>query len=438
VKRSVPTAVLFTAALLLQPASAQLLPEGFSASLTPLPTGAGSVHLLANDQRVWFDGSDLWLAGPGQPQRSLLHFTVPVFGSMTLEVAPGLLLFGESSTQGLWLVPLQGPPPGQPITQVMFNYDAALLAPNEVLVSAKTSGFGGPDNDIFHVDITTGNSRLLAQLPGASGPLAVASNGDVYYATASLLFPSPPGTVQVLRFPHASVQNALANQQVLGLPQAQVVFRGLDAASTLALDDHGNLLFTDWFNRRVGVLRGITSGAPAAAVFGDYTGISPGASALQFRHGSQQGVFAPFQPTNSTLYVHESAWNSTNQIRALQPQRAQLTADRSNPIPTGGFLLQVADGPANGLAVVVLALPPSGSAGPLTVAGFAQPLWWDLNPATSVASFLGALDGSGRLSFALQNPGALPPVPVIAQVAFVDAAFGVVGSTAALALVLGQ
>lgn len=434
----VPTLFLCAAALLLPPATAQLLPEGFAASLTPLPTGAGSVHMLANNQRVWFDGSDLWLAGPGQPQRSLLRFAVPVFGSMTLEVAPGLLLFGESSTQGLWLVPLQGPAPVQPIAQVQFNYDAALWAPNEVLISAKTSGFGGPDNDIFHVDITSGNTRLLAQIPGASGPLAVAANGDVYYATASLLFPSPPGTVQVLRFPQTLVQTALANQQVLGLAQAQVVWSGLDAASTLALDDHGNLLFTDWFQRRIGVLRGIASSQPSVAVFADYASTSPGASAVQFRTGGQQGVFAPFQPANGTLYIHEAAWNSTNQIRALRPQRARLTADRSNPIPAGSFQLQVSDGPANGLAVVALALPPASSGAPLTVAGFAQPLWWDLSAATAVASFLGAFDAGGNLALGLHNPGALPPVGFLAQVAFVDAGLAVVGSTAALPLVLGQ
>lgn len=436
--RSVPSAFLCTAALLLPPAFAQILPEGFSSSLTPLPTGSGSVVVLANDQRVWFDGNDLWVAGAGQPQRSLLHFPVPVFGSMTLEVAPGLLLFGESSTQGLWLVPLQGTAPTLPVTNLTFNYAAALFAPNEVLISAKTSGFSGPDNDIFHVDITTGNTRLLAQVPGASGPLAVASNGDVYYATASLLFPAPPGTVQVLRFPSAVVQNALANQQVLGLQQAQVVFHGLDAASTMTLDDHGNLLFTDWFNRRIGVLRGLTSGQPSAGILGDYATAGPGASAVQFRAGGQQAVFAPFQPANGTLFIHESAWNSTNQIRALRAQRAQLTADRSNPIPAGGFALQVDDGPANGLAVVALALPPTVGGAPLTVAGFAQPLWWDLNSATAVASFLGPLDGNGRLTLPLQNPGALLPVPFLAQVAFVDANLQVIGSTASLPLLLGQ
>lgn len=415
---------------------AQQLGAGFASTVHSLPSNAGNVLTLPGDQYVWFDGFDLWLEAPNQAPRSLLQFANYTFGSFTLPVGGQQLLFGESSTHGLWLVSTASGGAAAPAATVLYNYDAVLFRPNEVLVSAKTGGWSASSNEVIHADLLTGNTQLLAQLPGASGPVAIASNGDLFYATGSLLFPTPPGQVELLRFPRAVVDQALATQQVLGSGQAQVVLAGLDAAGSLACDDHGNVVFTDWYNDTVGVVRDVFGPAPAREVLLDHSGAPVGAAGVQFVPGNGHGVLAPFQPENGVLYVRESAWGSTSQVRRVVAARPELSSSVANPIPAGAFSLDVAQGPALGFGLLALAFTSSTPA-PLFVPGFRMPLWWELPGSGALAAWFVPFDGQGQAQIGLSNPGAMPSLSIAAQVAFLDAASQVVGSTAARVLQLG-
>lgn len=418
--------------------TAQTLDAGYQSQLHPLPTSAGNVLALSGNQLAWFDGNDLWLTGPGQPPRSLLHFAVPVFGSFTIQVDATHLLFGENSTNNLWLVPQNGTPSNIPLTNLVFNYDAVLLAPGRAVVSAKTSGFGTPDNDLVAVDLVTGLTQPLALLPGASGPLAIAPNGDLYYATSSLLFPTPPGQTTVLRFRRPVVDQALATQQVLGVAQAEVVITGLDAAADLAFDDDGDLLFTDWWTNTIGEVNDATGPSPWRTDLVDYTGAAVSASSVQFQAGTSQGVFEPFQPNGGTLWVHESAWGTVSQVRQVLALRAELQSSVANPVPTGTFNLDVAQGPILGFGLVAIGFGP-GLGGPaIAVSAFEQPLLWDAAFGTTIATWFVPFDAAGQATLQLQNPGTTPVLGLLAQAAFVDAAGLTVGTTAPLAIVLGQ
>ena len=420
------------------PVAAQQLDEGYAAVVRTLPSTAGNVLALPGDALAWFDGSDLWYQIPGQPQRSLLHFAVPVFGSFTVAIDSSTLLFGENSTHGLWRVPLHGVPSNTPLANVVFNYDAALLGPGRALVSAKTTGFGTPDNDLVVVDLGSGATQLLARLPGASGPVAIAGNGDVYYATSSLLFPTPPGQTAVLRLRRAIVDQALAAQQVLTVAQAELVLAGLDAAADLAFDDDGDLLFADWWNNTVGELHDATGPAPSLDVLLDYTGAAVGASGVQFTAGAGSGVFEPFQPAGGTLWVHEQAFGTLSQLRQLAAARPTLTCAAANPVPAGSFALHLDHGPRLGAGVLVVGFGPAAGGPNLTVPGFEQPLPWDATLGGAIAAWFVTYDAAGSAVVPLHNPGIAPVLQCLFQVACLDAPALRIGSTSPLALPLGQ
>lgn len=434
IRALVPLLALLSAAPALP---GQQVAEGYGAQLQAMPSNAGNLLLMPNGQTVWCDGSDLWLRTPGQTPKSLRHFAPPVFASFTLALDGNHVLLGESSTHGLYIVPLTTVPAYAPLANVPYNYDALVLGPGRILVSAKTGGFSAPDNDLVVVDVATGSVQTLARLPGASGPVALAPNGDVYYATGSMLFPTPPGTSTVLRFRRPVVDQALANNQVLGIGHAEVVYAGLDAAADLAFDDDGDLLFTDWWNNTLGELHDATGVAPWASVLVDYTGTALGASGLQFVAATGAAVFEPFQPAGGTLRVHETAWGAASQVRILHAARAAVAVPGGNPIPAGSFVVEVTGGPRQGLGLVGFGFSPAVGGAPLAVPGFEQPLFWDGSLGAGLGTWLLPFDAAGRATLALTNPGAAPAQSFLLQAAFVDAAREVLGTTAPLVLQLG-
>mgnify|MGYP000666357410 CR=1 FL=1 len=58
------------------------------------------------------------------------------------------------------------------------------------------------DNEVIAVDLQSGQTDVIARIPGASGPLLVEPTGDLLYATASAAFPAPPGRLQFPGFVH--------------------------------------------------------------------------------------------------------------------------------------------------------------------------------------------------------------------------------------------
>jgi len=417
-------------------APAQQSPEGYQAASSSLPAGAGNVLETAQGT-LYFDGFQLQL-DPGGGGVALLTFPSFTFGSFSAPIGATEVLFGESSNGGIWSVPLNGAP-AQLVANVPFNYDAVLLDDDRALVSAKTGGFSAPDNDVVFVDLLTGQTQLLAQFAGASGPLAVDAAGDVYYATAPATFPAPPGTVEVWRLSRAVVDAAVLSGQVLGTADATLVVQGLDAAGDLAFDDQGDLFFVDWYQGRIGQVTAADSTNPSLApTLIDYAGSGLSATTLQFcPPGNPNGaVFDPFQPASGSLRVHETDYVSVSQLRALTAARPTLAASVASPVPAGTFSLDVTAGPIGGLGILLL--EPVAALGPttLSVPGLRQPLLLDAALAGAPAIVPVAFDAAGAATVSLVNPGFAPPLDVTAQAAFVSAA-GVLGSSAAVALQVG-
>ncbi len=415
---------------------AQQPAEGYAAATSTLPAGASNVLETAQGT-LYFDGFQLQL-DPGGGGVPLLTFPSYTFGSFSAPIGATEVLFGESSNGGVWSVPLNGAP-AQLIANVPFNYDAVLLDDDRALVSAKTGGYAAPLNDVVFVDLLTGQTQLLAQFPGASGPLAIDAAGDVYYATAPATFPAPSGTVEVWRLPRAVVDAAVLSGQVLTTAAATLVVQGLDAAGDLAFDDHGDLLFVDWYQGRIGqVSDAAGSNATIAPTLIDYAASSVSATTLQFVPGANASgaVYESFQPARGTLLVHETDYVAVSRLRALTAARPTLAASAAAPVPAGPFSLTVTAGPAGGLGLLLL--EPIAALGPVTLAlpGLRQPLLLDGALLGSTSLVPVTFDGAGVATVPLNNPGFAQGLDVTAQVAFVSAA-SVLGSSTALALQVG-
>ena len=428
---------LLVTPLLVAPMAAQQLAEGYSQANTTLPAGTSNV-LTTSTGTVYFDGFDLTHTVNGATPQSLLTFGSYTFGSFTTAIGTTGVLFGESSNGGIWNVPLNGQP-AQLIATVPFNYDAVMLDDDRALVSAKTGGFAAADNDVVFVDLITGQSQLLAQFPGASGPLAVDAGGDVYYATSPAAFPAPAGTVMVLRLSRATIDNAINNNIVLGVAATQVVIAGLDAAGDLAFDDDGDLFFVDWMNNQIGEINDADGASASLAVaLIDYAGSGLNGSVLQFARtvpGPQ--VFEPFQPSGGQLLVHETDYVSISQIRSVAAHRPELTASGPTPIPTGNFSLNTAHGPQNGIGLLAFHASPLGLPLTLAVSGFEQPLLVNSALASSPVIVPLVFDATGHATLSLANPGFSPAFVATSQtVAF--SLTGAMGTSQALALQIGQ
>ncbi len=423
-------------ALLLAPARAQLHPEGLSAGTQALAPTA-SLALVSAAGRVDFDGTTLSLLAPGQSPQLLLQLPNPVFGSFLVQTDAAHVLFGyTASTPALWLVPLQGPPPIQPLATLAFNYDADRFDATHALVSARTGGFTAPNNELWLLDLTNGATQLVAEIPGASGPVAIAANGDVYTATGYAGFPTPPGSASVLRFPRPLVDAAIAAHRVLQMQHAQLVLGGLDAVADMAFDDDGDLLFTDWFNSRVSEISDAATFPNLVPSVVDYATASVFPTTVQFVAGTGSGVFEPFQPPNGTLYVLETDYLTTSQLRTLRAAPAPLATNAPSPVPAGPFALTVSNGPIGGLGVVAFAAGTTPGTLVVQVSGFEAPLAWSaaLWPAPPLAVL--PFDAAGNATLTVTNPGFASGLWATAQVAFVSAAGGI-GATAPLAVLLG-
>ncbi|MCK5942905.1 MAG: hypothetical protein KAI24_13090 [Planctomycetes bacterium] len=430
-----PSILLALAASL--PLSAQQVAAGYGSSTTPLPPGSASV-LSTSFGRVYFDGFDLMLEPSGVPAQSLLTFPSYTFGSFSAPIGATAVLFGESSNGGIWSVPLNGLP-AQLVANVPFNYDAVLLDDDRALVSAKTGGFSSPDNDVVFVDLLTGQTQLVAQFGGASGPLAIDANGDVYYATAPATFPAPAGTVSVLRLARAVVDNAIANNLVLGAADATVVIQGLDAAGDMAFDDDGDLFYVDWFQGRIGEIDD-ADGAQAAlaATLIDYAGTGLSGSVLQFRPNATAGaqVLEPFQPSGGALIVHETDYVTVSQLRTVEARQPQLSTTAAAPIPAGSFALDTTAGPANGIGLLLFAATTPGGPVTLTVPGFEQPLLVDAALVGTPVIVPLTFDATGAASLTVTNPGFSPALDAIAQTVVVSTG-GALGASSLLSLQVG-
>ncbi|MEQ1631904.1 MAG: hypothetical protein ABL997_05995, partial [Planctomycetota bacterium] len=341
---SIPCAATLWLCTLVPPATllAQVVAPGYQSLLQSMNSGANSLAVV-DDEVVWFDGLTLFVDTPGQPSRALLTFPSFRFGSFTVSVGNGNVLFAENSYGELWRVPLD--PSGTPtlLTTVQFAYDAVAIGSRMAVVSAKTGGFTAAHNDLIAIDLMTGASSTIGMVPGASGPLALNHRGELLYATAPLNFPPPPASVELIRWNASQWSLALNGGLVLTRANASLVIGGLDSLGDLALDGDDDVIGSDWANARLLEINdhGTT---PSLSTLIDYGTSAVSASTLAFAAtgpANPDFEFEPFARSGSgELLVVETDFFSTTQVRRIATAPAALDVNSAaNPVPPGPFTL---------------------------------------------------------------------------------------------------
>lgn len=396
-------------------------PAGYAESFAPMNPSATCLATVGDDV-VWYDGQTLFVDSPGQTSRTLMSFSAPRFGSFTQPIGGGAVVFAENSTGEFWRVPLAAGSSPQLLNSIAFAYDAVLLGPRMLLVSAKTGGFSAAANDLVALDLVTGAHSSIGLVAGASGPLALDANGNLLYANAPLNFPPPAASVSVLRWTPAQWALAISGGPMLTDANAQTVVSGLNAASDLAMDGDDDLFAVDWLSLQVLEIDDVSTGASVSTLLSFASSpLSP--AGLAFTPSSTGAEFEPFAAAGGgELVVVETDYFATTRLRRLVAAPASLAlAGAAAPVPPGPFGLLLQDAAPSGLAFLAVGTVATGAPLPLRLPGFEATLWWEPGLLNPVVTGFAGLDGAGSTTFGLTNPGFAGGLWIHAQVLFATA-----------------
>ncbi|MHC5063630.1 MAG: NHL repeat-containing protein, partial [Planctomycetota bacterium] len=217
-----------------------------------------------------------------------------------------------------------------------FTFDIAVSQQGEVFASAfpnflRSFGRAG----IYRVHGEGSVPELFFEVDGPSGPITFDAEGALYYAEQSDIFPSPPGSIRLLRFPQFASPNFGLNSPDKDNSGWLPAFRGsevvaaLDGAYDIAFDDRGRLYVTDPFDG------GIERSMPDSLVFDPLPLLPPnGESSLQMQFISEaRGEFAAFQPDFGSQLLLSTTGNAATRVWSIRPARLSLQVIKQ---PTSG------------------------------------------------------------------------------------------------------
>lgn len=342
------------------------------------------------------------------------------------------LLLSDFQAALLWRHDLiSGAVRAQPLPHQAF--DLARAGDGSLLVSANPRWPApGAHSGVWLLD-AGGNHREIVQLLGPSGPLVFDARGDLYYGLQSAVYPTPPGSVRVLRFAAADVRRAIAGGAPLQIGDASVALDRLDGAFDLAFDDRGRLYGSD---PQRGVWRTSPDGRLEASPF-----VAPppppaqlGALQLQFADRGAT-TFDAFQPGVERLYVHASDWRFTSAVHVVVPQRPALSSSPPDVVPPGPLAVRLDRAPAGALAALfVSAAGASYDRAILELAG--TPLWFALDTALPLVCLPRTADTGGSATWPLLHAGGFGAALHLQAIALAPALPLTFGSSTLLTLIL--
>lgn len=419
-----PALLAAFAALAAPHALAQTPSPGWT--LATAPSFGGSLLELSDGTFVRWDGSTLArLDGSGAVLTTYATFAPSVFTGV-LELAPdeSFAIVGESSNGVVYRLDLPAGPL-TPLATIDFNYDAAFAPNGDLVISAATTSFAS--NDLIRLDPASGATTPLGSVPGPSGPIAFAPNGDLWYATQAGTLPPPPGATDILFWQASQVAAG-------GLSISNAIFwrTGLDGASSLAVDPETSFVYvaeTSFSPGYVGTIqRVLPSPLPTIVLFSGPTDGFVGFS--QLRLGAAVGVFGAYQPNGAgRLRISWNDFAGNAGVRYLEPLRPVASFSGRGTTGPGDVVFELAAGAPSGFGVLLLgpaSLVPGTEA---SIYGLVDvPLLLGLDAATLTLLPPLALDANGALALPFMNPGGLEGL-IAAQVLVLDAAFQPVGTS---------
>lgn len=282
-----------------------------------------------------------------------------------------------------------------------FDVDVTRLG--KILVTANPNWpTPGAKTGVYVLDPLRGRHREIIRLTGPSGPLLITPSGDLLYAIQSDSFPTPRGSVQLIRFTAAQIVTALASSVPLPMSAGTIVLKGLDGAADLALDDRGRLYISD--PQHGGLVRtwpGRYALEPAAFV-GPSKLVTLGLAFVE----TGLATMDSYQPsTGASLYAFTTDWSVTGEVRRITPRRPRLVAT-PNPAPKGLIQLKIENAPAKATTWIGLSLLRSVAERPVFFADGVS-LFLGLDFLVPPFILTGTTDATGSLTLNLINPGQL-------------------------------
>jgi len=372
-----------------------------SVRVLPFATAFASTDSLSNGDRIVFDGTLVWLEhDDGTFIATLAGTPVPSFSSF-IEVDPTetFALMGESGNGVIYRIALTGGlAPLVPLATLPGNYDLAYEAGGATaLVSAATCGLDC-GNEIHRLDVTTGATTLIASVAGPSGPVAVSSVGDLYYATQSPFFPTPAGSVDIVRWSAAQITSG---PFPLTEAQSTLFTGGLDGGSSMVFDPQfGHLFFGESVYASTSRVLEIDR---FGAIVGECATSMDFQAKVELFDAPGAGSLGAYQPAGARLQYRTTDFNlGTSQFVRISPRRPELVAVQN---PGGTMTVTLTGGHPLTSAFVVSGptalYDPNESGFDLTTYQF----WTGLS-FTNIrrAGIQFALDANGAGSFTFPNP----------------------------------
>ena len=277
---------------------------------------------LPNGNTIVFDGASIWVQDDAGTILQVLGNPTPqgTFPSF-IEVDPtGMFaVLGENSNGGIYRVSLSTGGP-MLITTLPLNFDLEFESATSALVSAATcSPTFQCTNGVYRLDIITGGTTLLATVDGYSGPVSLASNGDICLG----LVPSSlaPGAFSVLRWTAAQVANG---PLPLTQAQASVFTPNLDGIAEMTFDPAFGELFVAG---TVAGIDGVYEIDRGGTIVGPVATTANVVGKVEIFDTPGDGVCAAYQPAGSALKYHTTDYStSTSYITDMSPRRPVLTS----------------------------------------------------------------------------------------------------------------
>lgn len=399
--QSLISRALFLGALFPAPALADTTGPGWGPDATQPLASADLVHdTLANGNRLVFDGQNVWIeTDAGVPVQSLGGLPAMSFASF-IEADPTqtFAVLGESTTGQIFRVNLGTGGPTF-LASLLYAYDLVFEGTGNAIVSAADPSF--TSNNLVRIDLWSGATSVIANVSGPSGPIALSSAGDLYYATQPLVFPTPPGSVSIVRWTSTQIATG---PFPLHESDASVFASGLDGGAALAFDPvFGNLFVsvpgTTGDSRIVEIDR-------TGAVVGTVATTPDTSGKIEVVDAPGAGACSAFQPAGRALRYRATQYSfpapSTSRIVTVSPRRPVLTSVQNLD---GTMTCTLTGGWPSASALVISGnvsqYSPTESSYDLV-----KHLFWTGMPFNAIrrAGITFATDTTGTGSFTFQNP----------------------------------
>jgi len=230
-------------------AAAASLPRGYTSSEMEVTVSVwfGGFDYLPNGKLVFSDSQDVFVLDGEGTSTVVAHFETPgLFGSFVKVAPDGHTVFvGESSVGTVSKFDLNaggiqsiGPGTASIVANVALNYDLEFDSGGRAFVSAAVAGSDPPVNHLLLLETDSGETDLVVEVKGYSGPLVFDVDGNLFYSTSTSYPPAP--VESVILFQRDEIDGAIGPGNLTDA-DAETYASEIYGFSDMVFDDDGDL-----------------------------------------------------------------------------------------------------------------------------------------------------------------------------------------------------